>query len=69
MVAPGQSSTVWGALLSAGGSPEMIFDSYAGLEDSHALALEEFALQRGVRLADQKFTARADYSVPRDAHT
>ena len=45
----------------------MIFDSDAGFKDGDPFALKEFALERGVRLADQQFAARADYSVPRNA--
>ena len=45
----------------------MALEVEARFGDFHAFGLEEFALQRGVRLADEDFAAVTDDAMPRDA--
>ncbi len=40
-------------------------DSFLG--ESHSFCLKQLALERGVRLADEEFSAGADYTMPRDS--
>lgn len=52
--------------LSAGRRPGMLFHVDSGFEESDAFGFEKFALQTGVRLANQEFAAVANYAMPGD---
>jgi hypothetical protein len=46
--------------------PRVKLHIYARFEEGDSFRFEEFSLQSGVGLADQKFSASADHAVPGD---
>src|SRR5882724_6423524 len=50
-----------------GGRPYVLFDVHAGLTERHTFGLKQFALQAGIRFANQQFSAIADNAMPGNA--